>query len=159
MGLLGSGITATQRNSPIPNVQDQPAASLKFGLYTTLQKGLKWRCTSSKAWRVKGKFRISRRLVKSTWGEKPFKPRNRTSSRRKHFPTHATKELQAFRKTHVKTLLRRTRGRCSGSFLAWLPEEERHFMEASEGFGNSQKAEVAWLERKGYAYTVTLKWK
>ena len=38
-------------------------------------------------------------------------------------------------------------------FLAWLPEEERHFMEASEGLGNSQKAEVAWLERKGYAYT------
>ena len=31
--------------------------------------------------------------------------------------------------------------------------EERHFMEASEGLGNSQKAEVAWLERKGYAYT------
>ena len=38
-------------------------------------------------------------------------------------------------------------------FLAWLPEEERHFMEASEGLGNSQKAEVGWLERKGYAYT------
>ena len=38
-------------------------------------------------------------------------------------------------------------------FLAWLPEEERHFMEASEGLGNSPKAEVAWLERKGYAYT------
>lgn len=38
-------------------------------------------------------------------------------------------------------------------FLAWLPEEERHFLEASEGLGNSQKAEVAWLERKGYAYT------
>ena len=38
-------------------------------------------------------------------------------------------------------------------FLAWLPEEERRFMEASEGLGNSQKAEVAWLERKGYAYT------
>ena len=26
-------------------------------------------------------------------------------------------------------------------------------MEASEGLGNSQKAEVTWLERKGYAYT------
>ena len=38
-------------------------------------------------------------------------------------------------------------------FLAWLPEEERHFMEASEGLGISQKAEVTWLERKGYAYT------
>ena len=38
-------------------------------------------------------------------------------------------------------------------FLACLPEEERHFMEASEGLGNSQKAEVAWLERKGYAFT------
>ena len=29
-------------------------------------------------------------------------------------------------------------------FLAWLPEEERHFMEASEGLRNSQKDEVAW---------------
>ena len=38
-------------------------------------------------------------------------------------------------------------------FLDWLPPEERKFLEASEGLGNSQKAEVAWLERKGYAYT------
>ena len=38
-------------------------------------------------------------------------------------------------------------------FLAWLPQEDREFIEASEGLGNSQKAEVAWLERKGYAYT------
>ena len=37
-------------------------------------------------------------------------------------------------------------------FLAWLPEKDRQFLEASEGLGNSQKAEVAWLERKGYAY-------
>ena len=37
-------------------------------------------------------------------------------------------------------------------FLAWLPEEDRRFLEASEGLGNSQKAEVAWLERKGYQY-------
>eukprot|EP00438_Fugacium_kawagutii_P026156 Skav212229 [mRNA] locus=scaffold4279:37789:38127:+ [translate_table: standard] len=38
-------------------------------------------------------------------------------------------------------------------FSPSLSEEERQFMEASEGLGNSQKAEVAWLERKGYAYT------
>jgi len=38
-------------------------------------------------------------------------------------------------------------------FLSWLPEEDRNFLEASEGLGNSQKAEVAWLEKKGYAYT------
>ena len=38
-------------------------------------------------------------------------------------------------------------------FLAWLSEEDRSFIEASDGLGNSQKAEVAWLERKGYAYT------
>ena len=38
-------------------------------------------------------------------------------------------------------------------FLASLPEEDRTFMMASEGLGNSQKAEVAWLEKKGYAYT------
>ena len=37
-------------------------------------------------------------------------------------------------------------------FLAWLPEEERQFLDHSEGLGNSQKAEVAWLERKGYHY-------
>lgn len=38
-------------------------------------------------------------------------------------------------------------------FLASLSEEDRSFMEASEGLGNSQKAEVAWLEKKRYAYT------
>ena len=38
-------------------------------------------------------------------------------------------------------------------FLAWLPEEDRQFLEKSEGLGNSQKAEVAWLEKKGYTYT------
>ena len=38
-------------------------------------------------------------------------------------------------------------------FWAWLPEEDRDFLAASEGLGNSQKAEVAWLERKGYQYT------
>ena len=37
-------------------------------------------------------------------------------------------------------------------FLAWLPEEDRQFLEESEGLGNSQKAEVAWLQRKGYPY-------
>ena len=38
-------------------------------------------------------------------------------------------------------------------FLGSLSEEERNFMESSEGLGTSQKAEVAWLEWKGYAYT------
>ncbi|CAE7943447.1 unnamed protein product, partial [Symbiodinium necroappetens] len=37
-------------------------------------------------------------------------------------------------------------------FLASLSETEREFMAASEGLGNSQKAEVAWLQKKGYAY-------
>ena len=37
-------------------------------------------------------------------------------------------------------------------FLAWLPEVDRQFLEESEGLGNSQKAEVAWLKRKGYAF-------
>ncbi len=38
-------------------------------------------------------------------------------------------------------------------FWAWLPQEDRDFLEAFDGLGNSPKAEVAWLERKGYAYT------
>ena len=38
-------------------------------------------------------------------------------------------------------------------FLSWLDEEDREFLVSSEGLGNSQKAEVAWLQRKGYAYT------
>ena len=42
--------------------------------------------------------------------------RNRSSSSRKHFPTHATKGLKAFRKTHVETLPLGTRARCNGSF-------------------------------------------
>ena len=38
-------------------------------------------------------------------------------------------------------------------FLSWLDEEDREFLVSSEGLGNSRKAEVAWLQRKGYAYT------
>ena len=37
-------------------------------------------------------------------------------------------------------------------FLSWLPSKDRDFILASEGLGNSQKAEVAWLDRKGYEY-------
>ena len=37
-------------------------------------------------------------------------------------------------------------------FLASLSVEDFHFLEESEGLGNSQKAEVAWLERNGYPY-------
>ena len=37
-------------------------------------------------------------------------------------------------------------------FLATLQEADRQFLEASEGLGNSQKAEVAWLERNAYPY-------
>ena len=40
-------------------------------------------------------------------------------------------------------------------FLSWLEEEDRKFLVSSEGLGNSQKAEVAWLQRKGYAFTET----
>ncbi|CAE7205583.1 unnamed protein product [Symbiodinium sp. CCMP2456] len=38
-------------------------------------------------------------------------------------------------------------------FLQWLPDSERQLLEDSEGLGNSQKAEVAWLEKKGYKYS------
>ncbi|CAE6953478.1 unnamed protein product [Symbiodinium sp. KB8] len=38
-------------------------------------------------------------------------------------------------------------------FLQWLSVEDARFLKESEGLGNSQKAEVAWLERKGYRYT------
>ena len=38
-------------------------------------------------------------------------------------------------------------------FLSWLDDKDREFLVSSEGLGNSQKAEVAWLQRKGYAYT------
>ena len=47
----------------------------------------------------------------------------------------------------------------SAMFLASLPDEDRQFLEFHEGLGNSQKAEVAWLERRlaetgneGYRY-------
>ena len=43
-------------------------------------------------------------------------------------------------------------------FLASLPEEDRHFLEASEGLGNSQKAEVAWLERNNFPYVEKEVW-
>ena len=38
-------------------------------------------------------------------------------------------------------------------FLSWLDQEDREFLVSSEGLGNSQKAEVAWLQRKGYSFT------
>jgi hypothetical protein len=37
-------------------------------------------------------------------------------------------------------------------FVASLSEDDRGFYEAHKGLGNSQKAEVAWLEEMGYAY-------
>ncbi|CAE7579467.1 unnamed protein product [Symbiodinium sp. CCMP2456] len=37
-------------------------------------------------------------------------------------------------------------------FLASLSETECEFLATAEGLGNSQKAEVAWLEKKGYTY-------
>ena len=37
-------------------------------------------------------------------------------------------------------------------FVALLSEEDRRFYEGHRGLGNSQKAEVAWLEEMGYAY-------
>ena len=36
--------------------------------------------------------------------------------------------------------------------MASLSEEDRQFLEGHKGLGNSQKAEVAWLEKQGYAY-------
>jgi len=37
-------------------------------------------------------------------------------------------------------------------FLESLLEEDRIFLEGHRGLGNSQKAEVCWLEKKGYPY-------
>ncbi|CAK9046475.1 unnamed protein product [Durusdinium trenchii] len=37
-------------------------------------------------------------------------------------------------------------------FRKWLPPEERRILEDAEGLGDSQRAEVAWLDRKGYPY-------
>ena len=37
-------------------------------------------------------------------------------------------------------------------FMASLSDEDREFLELRSGLGNSQRAEVAWLEEMGYAY-------
>ncbi|CAK9074540.1 unnamed protein product [Durusdinium trenchii] len=37
-------------------------------------------------------------------------------------------------------------------FRQWLPPQERRVLEKAEGLGDSQRAEVAWLDRKGYPY-------
>jgi hypothetical protein len=37
-------------------------------------------------------------------------------------------------------------------FVGSLPDADRYFYEGHKGLGNSQKAEVAWLEEQGYAY-------
>jgi hypothetical protein len=36
--------------------------------------------------------------------------------------------------------------------IAAMKQEDRSFYEAHKGLGNSQKAEVAWLEEQGYMY-------
>ena len=37
-------------------------------------------------------------------------------------------------------------------FMASLSEDDRAYLEGGKGLGNSQKAEVAWLEREGIRY-------
>jgi hypothetical protein len=37
-------------------------------------------------------------------------------------------------------------------YLNSLPDGESRFLESCKGLGNSQKAEVAWLDRMGYTY-------
>ena len=37
-------------------------------------------------------------------------------------------------------------------FMASLSEADRRFLNGHKGLGNSQKAEVAWLEKMGYPY-------
>jgi hypothetical protein len=37
-------------------------------------------------------------------------------------------------------------------FMASVSEEDRCFFRSQQGLGDSQKAEVAWLERMGYDY-------
>jgi hypothetical protein len=37
-------------------------------------------------------------------------------------------------------------------FMESLPQVEREFLESHKGLGNSQKAEVAWLEKEGLEY-------
>jgi hypothetical protein len=37
-------------------------------------------------------------------------------------------------------------------FVMALREDDRRFYEGHKGLGNSQKAEVAWLEEMGYEY-------
>merc|ERR1712232_1009039 len=37
-------------------------------------------------------------------------------------------------------------------FLQSLSEDDRRFVESHVGLGNSQKAEVAWLEKMGFQY-------
>ena len=84
--------------------------------------------------------------------------REELNSRRAEFKE--TDDFKAALKAGLGGLSKRQRGDSSSAysrevdrlFLAWLPEEERKFLLAAEGLGNSQKAEVAWLEHKGYRY-------
>ena len=66
---------------------------------------------------------------------------------------HSMKGLKAFAKGPVEDSSSQYSREVHGLFLASLTEEDCNFLEASEGLGNSQKAEVAWLDKKGYAYT------
>ena len=90
---------------------------------------------------------------------KEHKRRESILSRKQEF--EETEQFKTALEAGLKKLSQDKRGDSSSQytrekqrlFLAWLPQEDHKFLEMSEGLGNSQKAEVAWLERKGYAYT------
>ena len=127
-----------------------------FGLPTLkrqLSMGQNSTSSSLRRRRARVRFKVLPRLARSTCDEKPF-GRGKLNLRspwsfrmRKRLGLH---KLSKFKRFDSSSQYTREWQRL---FLAWLPEEDRKFLEASEGLGNSQKAEVAWLERKGYAYT------
>jgi hypothetical protein len=88
--------------------------------------------------------------------------RNTLAKNRQHFlkllPAEQKMRLQALPSKPRDDVMR---GQAPGSvrsdeeermFVEALPEDDQRFYTGHKGLGNSQKAEVAWLELKGYPY-------
>ena len=104
-------------------------------------------------WKVKGKLKAFPPLELSIWEEKQIFGRKAEFKDSQEFESAVSSGLEELSKKKCGDGSSQYSREEHRLFLAWLDEEDREFLVSSEGLGNSQKAEVAWLQRKGYPYT------
>ena len=112
-------------------------------------------CRSSflRIWRAEAKSKVLPLLEQSIARENVFDRKRKSLRSRLAYREAVAAGLDSLSKDAGEDSSSQHSRELQRLFWAWLPEEDRDFLAASEGLGNSQKAEVAWLERKGYQYT------